>query len=78
MRVTRITVTDPTDILLPVRDVIEMSDHGDAVKLLADPMYAERFQREGWKVDIAFVDVLYCGPRDSRDADVGVNGGRGW
>lgn len=76
MRVTRITVTDPTDQCMPIRDVIDMADHSEAVRLLADPFYAERFQREGWRVSLNFVDVDWR--IDLRDADAEVHGGRGW
>lgn len=72
MRITRIVVTDPNDKLLPVRDVIELADHSDVAGLIKD--YAPRLV--GLKVSVEFADVSYAW--DTRDADVGVNGGRGW
>lgn len=74
MRVTRIVVTDPADTRLPVRDVIELWDHSEVAGLIKDlsPRWI------GWRISIEFADVFYGGSVDLRDADVGVNGGRGW
>lgn len=74
MRVTRIVVTDPNDKRLPVRDVIELWDHSDVATLIkeCEPRW------KGWKISVEFAIVSYGGSYDHRDADVGVNGGRGW
>lgn len=74
MRVTRVIVTDPADNHLPVRDVIELWDHSDVAELIKDlgPRWV------GWNIAVEFADVSYGATHDARDADVGVNGGRGW
>lgn len=74
MRVTRITVTDPADARYPIRDVIEMADHSDVAGLVKD--LGSRWV--GFRVAVEFADVMWGGSWDLRDADAGVNGGRGW